>query len=195
MAMPAIDRRWTAREVRALIDQSPLAAPRYELVDGVLIVTPSPNRDHQIAVKFLQIALQAYLESSRVGEVLASPFDVEVEAESVTQPDLFVLPNDEFRRLADPAAMPARSLLLAVEMISPSSARFDRGAKRRLYQRHVPEYWIVDLDAKLIERWRLGEDRPDVATNVLEWQPPGATESFRLDLRTFFDRIAGAPDA
>ena len=191
MAMPAIDRRWTAREVRALIDQSPLAAPRHELVDGVLLVTPSPNRDHQVATKFLQIALQAYLESSPVGEILASPFDVEVEVESILQPDLFVLPNDEFRRLADPAAMPARSLLLAIEVVSPSSARFDRGAKRRLYQQHVPEYWLVDLDAALIERWRPGEDRPEVAVNVLEWEPPGATNPFQLDIRKFFDRVGG----
>lgn len=191
MAMPAIDRRWTAREVRALIDQSPLAAPRYELVDGVLLVTPSPNRDHQRTVKLLQIALHSYLESSPVGEILASPFDVEVELESVMQPDLFVLPIDESRRLADPAAMPARSLLLAIEVVSPSSARFDRGVKRRLYLRHVPEYWIVDLDAQLIERWRLGEDRPEIATNVLEWRPPGAAESFHLEIRKFFDRVGG----
>ena len=191
MAMPAIDRRWTAREVRALIDQSPLAAPRYELVDGALLVTPSPSRDHQRAVKFLQISLHAYLESSPVGEILASPFDVEIELESVLQPDLFVLPNAESRRLADPAAMPARSLLLVIEVVSPSSARFDRGAKRLLYQRHVPEYWLVDLDAALIERWRPGEDRPEVAVSVLEWEPPGATNSFQLDIRKCFDRVGG----
>jgi hypothetical protein len=70
-----------------------------------------------------------------------------------------------------------------------SAARRRRGAKRRLYQRHVPEYWIVDLDAELIERWRSGEDRPDIATSVFEWQPPGATEPLRLELDKFFDRI------
>ena len=51
MAMPAAQRRWTAQEVRELIAESPLATPRYELVDGELLVTPSPNWPHQRAVK------------------------------------------------------------------------------------------------------------------------------------------------
>ena len=50
MGMPAVERRWTAREVRRLIGESPLQSPRYELVDGELLVTSSPNRPHQLAV-------------------------------------------------------------------------------------------------------------------------------------------------
>ena len=54
------------------------------------------------------------------------------------RPDVGVVPTHEARRLL--TEMPGRELLLAVEFISPSSARFDRGEKRKLYQRHVPEY-------------------------------------------------------
>ena len=59
MGMPAVDRRWTAREVRALIEKNPLHTPRYELVDGELLVTPSPGFPHQRAVTRLTGALLA----------------------------------------------------------------------------------------------------------------------------------------
>ena len=74
MAMPAeISRRWTAREVRDLIAANPLATPRYELVDGELLVTSSPTYPHQRAVARLLVALDAYLGRERLGEVSTSP--------------------------------------------------------------------------------------------------------------------------
>jgi len=156
MAMPAaaIPRRWTLAEVRALIDANPAHTPRYELVDGELLVTPSPIGPHQKAVRELVIDLGIYLRRHPVGEVLDSPFDVELESQSTVGPDVFVVPPDEGTRLR--TEMPARSLVLVIEIISPGSARGDREPKRELYQRHVPEYWIVDLDAALFERWRPG---------------------------------------
>jgi Uma2 family endonuclease len=193
MAMPVpipnnlAGRQWTAREVRQLIAESPLATPRYELVDGQLLVTPSPNYPHQRAVGLLIVALHGYLEHNPVGRVLTSPFDVELEAESVLQPDVFVVPRHEARRLF--TEMPARALLVAIEVLSPSSGRHDRVSKKPLYQRHVPEYWIVDTDARLFERWRPGEDRAEVITNVLEWHPAGATDQFRLDLQRYFATV------
>lgn len=65
MAMPSVKHRWTAREVRRVIEESPLATPRYELVDGELLVTPSPNWTHQTAVSQLLAALIEYLKHSR----------------------------------------------------------------------------------------------------------------------------------
>src|SRR3954466_12486889 len=151
MAMPALQgRRWTAHEVRQLIADTPLASPRYELVAGELLVTPSPAGVHQSAVGLLVAALDAYVRRYLIGVAYTSPFDVELEPESLVQPDVFVASTQEARRLL--TAMPARQLLLAVEVISPSSARYDRVTKRALYQRHVPEYWVIDLNARLIER-------------------------------------------
>jgi Uma2 family endonuclease len=189
MAMPAVDRHWTAREVRRLIAESPLATPRYELVDGELLVTPSPNWPHQRAVGLLLLELHRYLASNPVGESGTSPFDVELEPESLVQPDVFVLPRSEARRLL--TEMPARELLLAIEVLSPSSGRIDRVKKRPHYQRHVLEYWIVDLDARLFERWRPGDDRPEILAQTLEWHPAGAAEAFSLDLSRFFAEVFG----
>ena len=173
MAMPAeTARHWTAREVRELIAAAPLATPRYELVDGELLVTPGPGAFHQRAVVKLIVALDAYLERERIGHVVTSPSDVELEPEFVTQPDVFVVPMAEWRRVAT-EGMPIRELLLAIEVLSPSSSRHDRVRKRPLYQRHVPDYWIVDLDARLFERWTPGDERPEVITETLVWHPAG----------------------
>jgi Uma2 family endonuclease len=172
MVMPAIERRWSAREVRQLIAESPLATPRYELVDGELLVTPSPSWPHQRAVGLMLLALEEYSRRQLVGRVNTSPFDVELAPESIVQPDIFVVPVHEARRLL--TEMPARELLLAVEVLSPSSSRHDRVKKRPHYQRYVPEYWIV---------------RPEVLTGTLEWAPTGSTDPMRLDLARYFAEI------
>ena len=189
MAMPAIKRRWSVREVRQLIAENPLQTPRYELVDGELLVTPSPTGAHQLAVALLWKALYEYLTRNPVGRALTSPLDVQLEPENIVQPDVLVVPPHEARRVL--TEMPAMELMVAAEVLSPSSGRHDRVTKRPPYQRHVPEYWIVDLDARLVERWRPPDERPEVLTKHLIWHPSGATESFSLDLPRYFAEIFG----
>jgi Uma2 family endonuclease len=189
MGMPAIKRRWTAREVRELVDQNPLWTPRYELVDGELLVTPAPLLVHQEAVGSLFLLLRDYLVKEPVGHALTSPADVELEPEFLTQPDVFVMPLDEWARVRH--ARIVNKLLVAVEVLSPSSAGHDRVRKRPGYQRNAAEYWIVDLDARLVERWRREDQRPEILTDVLEWHPLGATSSLRIDLPAYFVRAIG----
>ena len=69
MAMPAIRRRWTAADVRALQER---AWPRYELIDGELLVTPSPRSAHQLAVLEFAVALHQYCERNPVGVTTSS---------------------------------------------------------------------------------------------------------------------------
>jgi Uma2 family endonuclease len=123
-----------------------------------------------------------------VGEALTSPFAVELEPETITQPDIFVVSSAEGRRLQRDG-LPGYSLLLCAEVLSPSSSRHDRVRKRPLYQRNVPEYWIVDLDARLIERWRTGDTRPEIVKASLSWQPVGASAPFVLDVVRFFTAV------
>ncbi len=192
MAMPAVQRRWTAAEVRALIEANPLKTPRYELVDGELLVTPSPSVRHQLAVAALFVALHEYLQREPVGRALFSPSDVELEPEFLTQPDVFVMPMGEWTRLMRlPGYDPLKKLLLAAEVLSPSSGRHDRVRKRPLYQRNVPEYWIVDTDAELFERWRTGDARAEIVTESLAWMPEGAKTPFELDIAAYFRELNG----
>jgi Uma2 family endonuclease len=191
MGMPAVEhRRWTAAEVRALIDANPLQTPRYELVDGELLVTPSPGMHHQSVVGGLLVALIGYLDRERVGKAFTSPSDVELAPELLVQPDVYVLPIREWRRILS-EGNPARELMLAIEVLSPSSSRHDRVRKRPHYQRTVPEYWIVDVDARLVERWRPGDARPEIVTDTLTWHADGAAAPFSLPLSPLFAEAFG----
>ena len=195
MAMPAPDRerarRWTAREVRQLIAESPLQTPRYELVDGELLVTPSPIPPHQRAVAFLWRALDDYLRGNPVGDAYFSPSDVELEPGTIVQPDVFVVPPHESARSM--RELPVRSVMLAAEVLSPTSGRHDRVTKRHLYSRHLLEYWIVDLDARIVERWRMHAQQPEVLLTALEWHPANAAEPFTLDLPKYFAAVFREP--
>jgi Uma2 family endonuclease len=155
-------------------------------------VTPSPNLAHQRVVGELLTTLGAYVDQHDVGMAVTSPSDVELEPERITQPDVYVLTVDEYRRgLAE--GFPVRELLLAVEVLSPSSSRYDRVSKRTLYQRHVPEYWVVDPNARLVERWRTGDERPEIVTQSLNWQAPGNAPPLLIDLPRLFSTALRDP--
>ena len=192
MGMPAVRRRWTAAEVRALMDET-RPTPRYELIDGELLVTPSPRPFHQLAVGALHLLLHAYVHRHRLGAVLLSPADLELEAESIVQPDLFVLPRDAVVPREEWGVV--KELLLAVEVLSPSSVRIDRFTKRRFFQRvGVPGYRIVDVDARSVERWTPDDERPELLDDRLSWNPPGAAEPLLVDLPAFFRAVWGESD-
>jgi Uma2 family endonuclease len=117
-------------------------------------------------------------------ETFTSPADVVLGPRTLVQPDLFVVhrtPGQRLTRWAD-VGIP----LLAVEVLSPGTAPRDRGAKRKIYQRAgVSEYWIVDLESRLIERWRPDDRRPEIADETLEWHLAGGAGG-RLDVRRLF---------
>ena len=185
MAMPATT-IWTADMVRALPDDG----KRYEVIDGELFVTPSPVLFHQRAAFALAKLLSAYVDRHNFGEVLLAPADVLSSKHVLVQPDVFVVPLIEGRK---PASWEETArLVLAIEILSPSTARADRHVKRRLYQREgVPEYWIVDVDARLIERWRPDDERPEILAEQLEWTPDPAHPPLLIDLPAYFRDVAG----
>lgn len=193
MGMSAVKlRRWTRDEVLALIDQNVLKSPRWEVVDGELFVTPSPGWEHQRAVAVLAHGLENYCRATRAGVMCVSPSDTAPEKDVVVQPDIYVVPVAESRRLhAKRAEHTVRRLLLAVEVLSPGSERGDRGRKRALYRRTVPSYWLIDVDERRVEQWRMGETRGSVHTDRIEWRPAGSHPAFALNLKEFFARVHG----
>ena len=180
MGMPQTAEIWTAERVRALPDDG----LRHEVVDGEHLVTPAPRLLHQRAVGFLERQLWSYASANGLGECFHSPADVELDPRTLLQPDVFVTARVGAKSWSD--ILPLR---LAVEVLSPSTARADRLVKRRRFQRAAVEYWIVDLDARLLERWRPGDERPEVAAEQLEWQPEPSVPPLLLDLVTFFKQV------
>jgi Uma2 family endonuclease len=190
--MPArkldLDRVWTLEEVLALPDDG----NRYELVDGELLVSPSPRLLHQVAVLKLASLIDRHVTTHGIGWACASPADLELGARQRIQPDIFVVAGD----------VPPRALewpdvgipTLVVEVLSPRTAHYDREKKRRRYQKSgVPLYWIVDLDARHVEVWTPTAKEPVIETRQLVWQPEAAVAPLVIDLDALFSSIHGAP--
>src|SRR5262249_61735142 len=93
MAMPAAHRRrWTIADVDRLIDAREGVTPRYELVDGELLVTPAPSGRHQRIAIHLLLTLQPHLSRHRLGEVRLGPWELRLATGERYEPDLFVIP-------------------------------------------------------------------------------------------------------
>ena len=184
MAMPALVPRYTAREIRDFPDDR----LRYEVIRGELFVTPAPGLGHQRTVLELAVLFRDYLERNALGEVLVAPFEVELTEDSAVQPDVLVILADRSSHLTRKRLMGAPSL--AVEVISYTSKRTDRLQKRRLYQDEgVPEYWVVDPELRRVERWRPGDEVPEVLTERLVWRATPEVTALEIDLVTLFARV------
>lgn len=154
---------------------------RHELVSGVHVVTPAPRADHQRVLARLYDAIRPYIARHALGEILWSPADLAFGEDEVLQPDLFVVPP----AYAGAAWELIAGVTLVIEVLSPGTARYDRGLKRDRYQRAgVPEYWVVDPEARLIERWRPADERPEVLREAITWQPAGADETLVIPLES-----------
>lgn len=189
MVMPAsLSAITTIEELLAL----PEDGLRHELLDGVHVVTPSPEYAHQGVLAGVNFALLKSLEGQDELVVLTSPADIVLSPRTLVQPDIFVIRKPAKVRHASwrDVGVP----LLAIEFLSPSTAARDRGAKRRIYQQAgVAEYWIVDLDARLVERWRPGDERPEIVTETLRWEPGLGVSPVTIDLPHLFRHVLGEP--
>ncbi len=185
MGMPAEPLITTIEQLRAL----PEDGLKHELLDGEHVVTPTPRMDHQRVVQALYEALRGALRDRQDLELFGVGGDIELSGTTLVVPDLFVLkrdPNRPIRRWEDAGIPP-----LAIEVLSPSTASRDRGKKRRLYlEAGVEEYWIVDVDARLVERWRPGDERPEIVHSMLEWSLSVGVEG-KIDLPRIFEGALG----
>jgi Uma2 family endonuclease len=169
MAMPRLSEIpervvWTFSDLERLPDDE----GRYEIIDGELIVTPSPASRHQdVAAALLRLFLSWSIEHT--GWKVNSPGGVYISETTWLEPDLTVtaIPHFAYRRWQDQPPP-----LLALEILSPSTASRDRLSKRPIYLSHgVREVWIVDGTARTIERWTDGAEQPVIERGSSEWAP------------------------
>jgi Uma2 family endonuclease len=177
---------WTVAHLHALPDDG----NRYEIIDGALYVTPSPAPPHQRALSQLIGHIWPYVETVGL-EPMTSPADIQYSERTVVQPDLFVFSNPEHARAQDWLEITS-GLVLAVEVLSPRTARRDRMIKRRLYQmQRIPEYWIVNATARVIERWRPDSSVAEKISTTLDWNPVPSRDPLRLDVVEYFRAVHG----
>ena len=133
---------------------------RYQVLEGELIVSPSPSTRHQRLLQRLNRALDGHVQATGAGEVFFAPYDVVLRAErpaTVLQPDIVFVSTAR-------AAIVTKANVqgppdLVVEVLSPANARLDTVRKLNLFARFgVPEYWIVGHEFDRIDVFRLGPE-------------------------------------
>lgn len=149
----ATDVAWGAPLTEDDLATMPEDGHRYELIDGVLIVSPSPTLDHQRCVVSLVVLLRAARKPEH--EVVLGPFDVRFSRTTVLIPDLLVARKSDLT----PARLETAPLLV-VEVRSPSTRLFDQGPKRMVYEEAgVPAYWLVDPEGPSLTVLELEDGR------------------------------------
>lgn len=184
----------TTQLTRPLTYDDLLAMPddlkRYEIINGVLFVSPAPNVAHQIVAVNLSDMVSAYVRHHRLGRCLFAPVDVRLSPHDVVEPDLLFLSQDQFDRYKG-GGMIDEPPALVVEIISPSSRRTDTVDKAALYARaDVPEYWLVDSETRTFRMLVLREGIYHDAGPVEGAFHSTVIDGLVIDPRTLFAGLA-----
>ncbi len=178
MGMALTQRKYTIDD----LDRFPDDGNRYEILDGVLLVSPAPSTGHQIVASRIQGALIAALQMSGHAHVVG-PGAIVVPPRTQLQPDILVFPA-RFGPRVEWAKVTEH--WLAVEVLSPSSRVYDRGVKRDAYfALGVRQLWLVDTDERSIDVWRSPRAHR-VEREIIRWPAPGLARVLTLDLAEVF---------
>ena len=138
--------QWTYADYAAL----PEDGKHYEIIEGVLYMSPSPNIGHQSASIRFAYYLFAQIEQAGLGRVFTAPCDIELGPGNVVQPDLLVVLKANEAKIEVGKVVGAPDLV--IEIASPATAGYDRRQKQDAYAKAgVPEYWIADPASQTIE--------------------------------------------
>ncbi len=162
---------------RADLEGLPDDGHRYELIDGVLVVTPSPSSPHQDVLLNLAIALKSACSSDL--HVMVAPFDVVLSDDSVLIPDLLVARRADVTHRNLPVAP-----VLAIEVLSPSTRRFDLHTKLSRYEEAgTASYWVIDPIELSLTAWDLVDGRFVEVSHVTGDEEYAAGRPFRVTIR------------
>ena len=138
----------------------PEDAPRYEILEGVGFLTPSPGGRHQKVSRNIERCLDRYVHLNKLGEIYHAPFDVVLAENDVVQPDIFYIKEERSDIAKDRGVFGTPDLV--VEILSPSTAKRDLQQKLSLYERYgVREYWIADVENRTVDVWTSRENPLD----------------------------------
>jgi len=132
-------KKYTEKDYQLLEEGAP-----FQLINGDLIMSPSPLLLHQLIIGNLHFLIKGFLQQSKIGGLLVlSPMDVRLDEDNIFQPDLLYVSEERKAELVHERIMGAPDLI--VEILSPSTAYYDLRQKKDFYERYgVKEYLIVD---------------------------------------------------
>jgi Uma2 family endonuclease len=149
----ALTEPFTVADYRAF----PEGPPYYQLIEGELIMSPSPNRFHRVVARNVFRLLDGFVRRQPIGEVYFAPVDVYLSDTTVVQPDVLFISAASRGLLVDEGIRGGPDLV--VEIVSPGNAQLDLRRKRPLYARHgVKEWWLVDPVLEQIHRYDFAVD-------------------------------------
>lgn len=129
---------------------------RYELIEGELLLTPTPLIEHQRLSSRLQTRIGSLVEREGLGELFAAPTDAYFSPTNVVQPDLLFVAKEHSDRIGTACLHGPPDLV--IEILSDSSRQRDEVTKPRLYAKFgVPEYWIFDRVRAAVRVCRLAD--------------------------------------
>ncbi len=162
---------------------------KYEIINGVLHMAPPPAINHQRSSGELFRRIANYVKDNDLGEVLEAPCGVQLPNQPApVEPDIFFVKKERLDIIGDQYVAGPPDLI--VEILSPSTVQYDRDDKFKLYQKAgVPEYWLVDYEAKTIELFTLVEGDYTPAGNYAGREVVASTQldGFKISVESIFN--------
>jgi Uma2 family endonuclease len=159
-----------------------------ELIDGEIVMSPSPTRVHQHISRILSVELEIYIRAHGTGVMYFAPIDVHLSRQYVFQPDIIYVSRERALDILGDVVRGAPDLV--IEILSPSTGYYDLTKKRDAYERFgVKEYWIVDPERKRVEVLVLkdGTYRSDQTITTDGTARSVLLEGFAVDVAPLFD--------
>jgi Uma2 family endonuclease len=174
--------RWTYEQFAQLPDDG----NRYEVIAGELYVTPAPRPRHQEVVVRLIVRLAQFVEQHRLGKIYPGPIDVLFAEGDYLEPDLIFVRRDRLSLVSERGIEGPPDLV--VEILSHSTAKRDRTIKRDRYAFFgVPEYWVLDSEARRLEVYHPGSRPAEIVEAAYTWQPVAGGPALLLQVKELFE--------
>lgn len=163
--MEVLERKYSIKEFLEIQDFQKNAL--YELINGIIVKRSSPSPTHQIISGKLFDTINTFLKTNKLGIIFFAPIDVFLDDENLFLPDLVFISEKRKEIITENGIESSPDLV--VEILSPSTARYDRGEKMKIYKRNqIQEYWIIDPKARSIEIYVFNQNDYDLKEFAIE---------------------------
>ncbi|MBW8050395.1 MAG: Uma2 family endonuclease [Cytophagales bacterium] len=139
LTKPVIQKkRYTIKDYQLLDEGAP-----YQLINGELIMTPSPTTPHQERSVDIIYQIRHFLKANPIGKVFSAPTDVYFDEHNALQPDIIYISRERIDIIKKAGIYGAPDMIIEIQ--SPSTGYYDTNSKKKIYERYgVKEYWLID---------------------------------------------------